>query len=276
MNLKLEAHLTPTRLPKPMDGLTHVYYINLDRSSERRGAMQSLFRDPYFEGVHVERVAGCDGRSDSLDTVLRFVAPCARNPRISDIEYACTVSHFRAIQQVASIVDTDDLDDDAYALIVEDDLSLEFVPYWTQTIQERVAGAPSDWEVLQLSYIPVMDAIDASIKYNVWQPLQYMCGAAAYLIRRTAARRLMRQVARPEGVFELSGPVLADLPHQADWLLYSVLRTYTVNPPMFTYRDINDSHIHPEHVVHQAESKEKTKRVYLASSLPLKNCSLKN
>lgn len=261
-----------------LSGLTQMYYINLDRCTQRREYMeQHVICDPMFQEVCIERISACDGVKDDIDEFLEFRPPYQKTDEVTDLEYACTISHFRAIEAL-SMTDPAKV---PFALIVEDDLSLEFVPYWTQTLQECLAGCPSDWEIVQLSYIPIESAIHPSIAYDVWDVSKQICGATAYLITHAAATKIMSGIKLESGRYGFSSnisgvaipqqlcakrtmqlPQRAILSYKADWLIYSLLRTYTVNPPLFTYRDDNDSNIHPEHVIHQAESKNKTRQVY--------------
>ena len=146
-----------------------------------------------FQGVTVERISACDGTMDNIDNYLEFEAPYEKSREVSSLEYACTISHFRAIEAFS-------MTDPAkahFALIVEDDLSLEFVPKWQASLQQYIDGCPSHWEILQLSYIPIEAAIDRHIKYDAWNATKLICGASAYLITHDAAKKIMAKL-RPE------------------------------------------------------------------------------
>ena len=39
------------------------------------------------------------------------------------------------------------------AIIFENDISLEYKPYWQESIQDCIRNAPPDWEAIKLSYI---------------------------------------------------------------------------------------------------------------------------
>jgi GR25 family glycosyltransferase involved in LPS biosynthesis len=251
----LADHLSPVHLPAPLKGLSAVYYINMDRSTDRDAHMRQVFEDPIFQGIPVERVKGIDGKQDQVLDYLDFHM-CSKNPRMMDTEYGCTLSHFRAIHQFA-------MTDDPIGLIVEDDLSTEFVPFWQKTVEEVVAGAPPDWEVLQLSYI-LFDTLPSE-GYNLWEMHKNFCGTAAYLIRNEAAKRLIQYLCRHSSPVMPKYSLGPEVPyyHHADRFLYIFLKTYSYAPPLFTYRDNNDSTIHPDHVDFHSESKEKTKKLYL-------------
>ena len=243
-----------------MSGLTQMYYINLDRCTQRREYMeQHVICDPMFQGVCIERISACDGAKENIDDFLEFRPPYQKTEEVTSLEYACTISHFRAIEAL-SMTDPAKV---PFALIVEDDLSLEFVPYWKQTLHECIMEkCPRDWEVMQLSYIPIESAIHPSIAYDVWNITKQICGATAYLMTHAAATKIMSGIKLEPGRYCFSPNLPGAISYKADWLIFSLLRTYTVNPPLFTYRDNNDSNIHPEHVIHQAESKNKTRQLY--------------
>lgn len=253
--IHLTDHLSKVNLPSPLKGLSAIYYINMDRSTDRNTHMRKVFEDPIFQDIPVERVKGIDGKQENILNYLDFHM-CSMNPRMMDTEYGCTLSHFRAIHQFA-------MTDDPVGLIVEDDLSVEFVPFWKKSVEEVVAGAPADWEVIQLSYI-LFDTLPSG-GYDPWEMHKNFCGTAAYLIRNEAAKRLIQYLCRN------SSPVMPkyclgpEIPyyHHADRFLYTFLKTYSYGPPLFTYRDNNDSIIHPDHVDFHSESKEKTKKLYL-------------
>jgi GR25 family glycosyltransferase involved in LPS biosynthesis len=222
--------------------------------------MESVLNHPMFQDVQIERIRACDGSKENIDDFLEFQSPYQKSTEVTSLEYGCTISHFRAIEAL-SMTDPAKV---PFALIVEDDLSLDFVPHWKQPLQTYIDGCPTDWEVIQLSYIPIESAIPSFIKYDRWEITKNICGASAYLMTHAAATRMMSKLKTHHGKYCIGPPHLRGsiVSYKADWLIYALLRTYTVNPPLFTYRDDNDSNIHPEHVIHQAESKRKTQQLY--------------
>jgi len=253
--IRMEDHASPTNLTTPLAGVDGIYYINMKRSKDRKKHMESLFKDPVFEGIPVTRIEAVDGTLEKADTYLEF-HQTARNPYMMESEYGCTISHFRAIHQFA-------MTDDPVALIVEDDLSTEFLPYWKKTIQQHIDDAPPNWEILQLSYILFSNYHNEDYEFILMN--KNFCGTAAYLIKNDAAKRLIQYLCKyssPAMPRYCIGPEMPHY-HHADRFLYTFFQSFSVKCPPFTYRDNNDSVIHPEHMDHHAESKEKTKRMYL-------------
>jgi len=260
--INLADHLPKTNLTDPMAGVSAIYYINMDRSHDREVHMQSVLADPIFKDIPVERVRGIDGKSEDVFQYLDFYQ-CTKNPRMMETEYGCTLSHFRAIHQFA-------MTDEPVGLILEDDVTAEFVPFWSASLGELAERAPPDCEVLQLSYILFETLPEA--EYEVWEMRKNFCGTAAYLIKNEAAKRLIQYLCRyssPAMPKYCLGPEVPYY-HHADRFLYCFLKTYSYRCPPFTYRDSNDSVIHPDHMDFHAESKEKTKRQYLrfAAAVP--------
>lgn len=251
----LSKVLDKTNLESPFSGVDAIYYINMDKSTDRNEHMKQQLSDPAFSGVPVTRIAAFDGAKDDIFKYLDFYR-CAKNPRMMNSEYACTLSHFRAIHEFA-------MTDDPIALIFEDDVSTEFIPYWKKTMRQHIDDAPKDWEVLQLSYI-LFETVP-TVEYELWEMKKNFVGAAAYLIKNDAAKRLINYLcqysspAMPKYTF---GPEIPYY-HHADRFLYCFFKTYSYNCAPFTYRDQNDSNIHPDHLDYHSESKERTKQLYL-------------
>jgi GR25 family glycosyltransferase involved in LPS biosynthesis len=159
------------------------------------------------------------------------------------------LSHLETIRKFANT----NLD---IALIMEDDLTLEFKPYWRKSIQEIMDDAPSDWEIIQLCYITVNYKPE---KFNLYERnLNNKCvSAAAYLIKNSAARKLMDDIYY-NGKYTLEHYII----HHADCYLFKKLITYTYKYPMFIYKTKNDSLLHPEDLMEHEFSKKKIENMY--------------
>ena len=283
-----EQVIPTTHMESSMVGsVNHMFYINLDRCTERREYMETnVCAHPMFRDVSIHRISATDGSgvgvgsastdgvgssSHIIDTYLSFEAPYSKKPDVSNAVYACTISHLRTIEEFAKM---DDIEDSEYALIMEDDVSLEFGPYWTTSIQQCIQNAPRDWEILQLSVIPVRAPTAPLPTYDRWSEKKQVYGSAAYLIRHSAAKRLIRFLHRKYHGSQMDsntnkpyciGPPMSAC-HVSDVLIYDYLCTYTVYPPLFTYRDENDSTIHPDHLSLHIRAKDITKQMYIDAS----------
>lgn len=175
-------------------------------------------------------------------------------------EFGCTFSHIKAAYQAF-------IDEEQTALIVEDDISLEDVHRWPETIQEIVAEAPADWGILQLwtnnpafykyyqrgqseDEMPPMAKTEVDPDRAVcedhhyhrpafvpwWDDVfeytgQYYGGlwsTMAYLINRKGMNAIITNLrASQNNLGNLSLPVLAD------HLIFKTAKTYTYTRPLF-------------------------------------------
>ena len=222
-----------------LQGITAIYWINLDRSEERRLKMERLFLDPVFKNIETIRVSALDGRKP--ETVFSRISNY-RNPKFTDIEYACLLSHLEAIRAFAESKEPGR----EVAMIMEDDASLDYKPYWREPVDTIISNAPPDWEVIQLSIISLVTQhpIYTTDKF-------YSC--LSYIIRRKAAREFIKKVYNSE---TRQYSLLPSVRHISDHYIYEELKTYTYKYPLFTYPMKNDSTIHSEDLDYHVKSKK--------------------
>ena len=120
---------------KYLDGVDVIYWINLDRSTVRRQKMEKMFKDEVFKGIDIVRVSAVDGKTANIKKILNDNFSNLSN-KYTDIEYSCLLSHLNAIK-------TFNKSDYQNALIMEDDMTLEYKKYWKITIKECASNAPS-------------------------------------------------------------------------------------------------------------------------------------
>ena len=210
-----------------LDGVDVIYWINMDRSTDRRTYMEKILSDPVFDGVPKQRFSAIDGMKEK-DAVLNHYV-MQRQTRCSDIEYACLLSHLETIRKFAeSPPEMGDV-----ALIMEDDVSLDFKPYWTKTIREITDSAPKDWDIILLSYMTAREKIP---KQDFVLAYGHYFSAAAYLINRKSAEKFMSDIYRGRK-YHLDDSAR----HVADEYIYKRTRTYTYKHPYFIYKGDNDT-----------------------------------
>ncbi|NBQ70382.1 MAG: hypothetical protein EBU46_16735, partial [Nitrosomonadaceae bacterium] len=224
------ARLRAAPAAAPLAGLPPVFYINLDRRPDRRAHMEAQFGR--YGCANYSRIPATDGEAAAAAVV-------AAPPGLRWAEVACTVSHLRAIQEwlcrpAPPGAAPGSLAADA-ALICEDDLSLETVPFWGCDWRAVEAALPLHWDVLQLAII--YGALGDPSVTTITMGLHYRADAdfstCAYLIRRPYARRLVgslwdaptRRWRFPESPLRLA----------AEEVLYRPARCLSL--PLFTYLD---------------------------------------
>jgi len=106
-----------------LEGIDVIYWINLDRSKDRRKRMEKMFKNPVFKGKKIIRISAVDGKAPDIDQVLNANFEGMQLEKYTKIEYACLLSHLNTIKQFSE-------SSDEVALIMEDDTTLEYKKYW--------------------------------------------------------------------------------------------------------------------------------------------------
>jgi len=222
MNELLEKNKSTFKLT----GIGPIYYLNLDKQPERKEYMETQFK--YWEIENYERISAYDGREDDLSDII-----VGRYPEMMlSGELGCTTSHLKALKHYLKTSDS------PYAIIMEDDCSLDLVKYWNFTWNDFYAHFPYDWDVVQIAIICTGD-----IHVKLHKRFVNDFSTACYVINRYHAEKLIRFHCRGEKYKLDNGckprPV-------ADDLIYNSGNTYSI--PLLLYRTELGSSIHPEHV----------------------------
>lgn len=234
-----------------MSNVKHIYWINLDRSLDRRLKMDNLFKENIFDGIVNIRVKAID----DIEAKNKIVN---KNSNYSWKEYACCMSHIKAIKMA---IDAMKHNSEPYTLIMEDDLTLELQKYWKYSISEIVKSAPHDWEILLLSCIyPDDKNIKDSCVFEKYTHNSYY-GSAAYLIKNTDMLETK--------IHEVERHLYKNVNICSDSLLYNIFNTYNFKYSMFIYGWNECSTIHQNHVsVIHDPSKVKIINMYETTTLP--------
>ena len=106
-----------------LKGIGPIYYLNLDGQPDRKEYMESQFK--YWEIENYTRISAYDGREDDLSDILTGRYP----EMMTSGEIGCITSHLKAIKHWYETSDSQ------YAIMMEDDCSLDLVRYWNFTWQ---------------------------------------------------------------------------------------------------------------------------------------------
>jgi hypothetical protein len=204
-----------------------IYYLNLDGQPERRQFMEDQFK--YWEIENYTRISAYDGRDDDLSDIIKGTYP----PQVSSGEIGCITSHLKAIKHWY------DTSDSPYAVIMEDDCSLDLVRYWNFSWNDFHSRIPYDWDVVQIAIICTGD-----IHVRLHKRFVNDFSTACYLINRHHAAKLIKHHVKGVDKYRLDNgmkprPV-------ADDLIYNSGNTYSI--PLLLYKTELGSAIHPEHV----------------------------
>jgi hypothetical protein len=203
-----------------------IYYLNLDDQPERREYMEDQFK--YWEIDNYERISAYDGREDDLGHIIKGAYP----NMMTSGEIGCTTSHLKALKHWLETSDSD------YAIIMEDDCSLETVQCWNFIWDDFVAYAPYDYDVIQLAIICTGD-----IHVKIHKRFVNDFSTACYMISRRHAQKLIDFHVRGDK-YKLDNGVKPR--PVADDLIYNSGNTYAI--PLLLYKTELGSSIHQDHV----------------------------
>jgi len=209
-----------------LKNLPPVYYLNLDGQPERKEYMESQF--DHWEVDNYERISAYDGRDDDLSDIIQGKYPDA----MTSGEIGCVTSHLKAIKHWLKTSDSN------YAIICEDDLSLEPVKHWNFTWQNAFSLMPYDFDVVQLAIIN-----PGAVHVTLHKRFVNDFSTAAYIITRHHATKLLKYHVRGEK-YKLDNGVKPRA--VADDLIYNSCNTYSM--PLLLYKIDLGSTIHPEHI----------------------------
>ena len=212
-----------------LDGLPHVYWINLDRATERRHFMEHQLQ--YWGIENHTRISAYDGGDEATEDVTSMLKG-KFPPMMNTPELACCMSHLNAIRTFYEETD------DEYCIIAEDDVNIDIARYWSFTWKEFFSLLPHDWDCVQMTSICTGDIhIKLHLKFiNDFS-------AAFYMISRHHAAKLMRHHIRGNK-YKLDQGIKTRAVSE-DTILESG-KTYTM--PIMLYNMAFASDIHQEHI----------------------------
>ena len=216
-------------IKKYFDEIDIIYWINLDRATERKKNMENILKK--FP-VKNERISAVDGKKISLKELLTyFIKKENIENSINRYEYGCLLSHLNTINKFSKT-------DYKYALILEDDISLEYVKYWDRKISNIIKDVPDNWDIIMLNYM-CSDIIKQKYQLNNIN----IASTQAYIINNSTAKKFINKY-YINYKYDLTS---FDI-YNADIFLFNILKTYCYKYPYFTYSIENDSFIHTEHL----------------------------
>lgn len=223
---KTQPKKEPFKTTDYLDGIDVIYWINLDRSVDRRQRMEKMFEDPVFAQKKIIRISAVDGKASDIDQVLNANFQGMQPDKFTKVEYACTLSHINTIKRFSE-------SNNETALIMEDDTTLEYKPYWKKSVKQIMENAPNDWEIIQLCINTQKPLAKIYTRNNGYSQI---FGTVTYIINKKCANQFKNH------------KMLSFSEHTADKYLYNQSITYAYKYPMFTYNYNENSTIHQDHI----------------------------
>jgi hypothetical protein len=256
-----------------INNIDYIFWINLDNSIDRKENMVNILNNFKIPNI---RISAVDGNliSDINKTYYYCQDDSNQFPNFSNKEYAVLLSHLNSIEKFAKM-DNSQLKYEI-ALICEDDLSLDFINYWSLDLKTLIENAPLEWDIIMLGYFSLN--LNRKGMYNKWSG---EFSAISYLINYNGAKKLCKlkiqrlpiglgpdanplDLLQADGACErLQNDKNSDEIKQNDqelWLcnkddlmvsdsyIFSKLNTYVYKYPLFTFPENIDSTIHQDHV----------------------------
>lgn len=197
-----------------------IYYINLDRSTERNKFMKNQF--DIFDLKDVTRISAIDGQKLNNNYFINDYH------NMSNSEIGCTLSHIKAIKTAYE-------ENREYAIIMEDDNVFYLLPFWVHTLKQIISFAPSDWDIIKLfNYEIKLDGKHKSFFVNhsnsnpTWSTL-------VYIINRKGMKKILDEVYFQEKIrIKRNKEIYSG---SADIYIYGLVNTYDIVFPLFLCGD---------------------------------------
>lgn len=235
-----------------------LFYINLDRK-KKRDLNISSYLNSYFKNIN--RISAIDG--------LKLKGNCFKGKvdflyyDFTDFshlnncfEVACLLSHLKVIK----IIDKKNLD---YALVLEDDISLEVTSKWDEYLEEIISNCPKDFDILKLHFhkhrfLQNLKLLNKNIRYRkLDSDPNREWSTAAMIYSKKGIMSIINK-------FDFDNIVLSRPQYKtlvADYSLYKGMTVYEYTKPLFT--TINDvSTIRPRTHNNQGLLNKIIRRIY--------------
>lgn len=188
------------------------YYINLERSKDRRKAMEKRY-------TNLKRVEGVDGMN--LHISKEILSRC----KMSLGEIGCLQSHLKAIKTAYD-------NGDKGALIMEDDMRIDFINKWDKSIYEIVKNKPKDAECIILHCSGrkhILKMLEMNCDYSPWFKGRFSTGC--YYITRKGMEKIIK----------LGVNFIPKSYYPSDHLIYKLMKSYNYTKPLFNTLNIEKS-----------------------------------
>ena len=178
------------------------YYINLNRSHDRRRKMNRIYKG-------LKRVPAIDGNNLKNSTTM------------SKYQIACLQSHIKAIRLAHE-------NGDNGALIMEDDVYIDYSYLWNKNIQQIINNRPSDAECVILHCSNLKECkkmVKMGNDFSKWKKGRFSTGC--YYITKNGIKKIYDNY-KSNFIPKSFNP--------ADHFLYNVLKSYNYTKPLFNIK----------------------------------------
>jgi GR25 family glycosyltransferase involved in LPS biosynthesis len=211
-----------------------VYYINMDKNPDRKEFMENQLKKYATSFTRIRGFNGYAITNLKKDIVDNIEFTCDYD-NMTKGEIGCTMSHLLFIKKAYD-------NGNEYALVVEDDVQLNLLPILDVTIKELVENAPNDWEIIKLfcgrnphknnkpvkEYKKFTYFTEDSVNYPTW-------GTVSYIINKKGMKKIIdyTYIVKEQPSFHIRKENNSPETGAADWIIYHIAKTYTIQPCIF-------------------------------------------
>lgn len=211
-----------------------IFYINLEKSIDRKKEMEKQFNDLSYNFIRINAVNG-----NLINNVNRGI--------INNINYEVKVKKFFIKTQLGCLlshiktffkIKEENID---IGIICEDDISFEYINKWDDNLNTIIKEAPNDWEIIKLhsSCIKTINYLlnfyKKKIKYldnnYIKNKKLENSSTGIYIINKKYIEKFMKKY-YVKNTLKLFGKYLA-----ADIFLFNDFRVYNYTKPLFVTKN---------------------------------------
>jgi GR25 family glycosyltransferase involved in LPS biosynthesis len=159
-----------------------IYYINLDRSTDRYEIFNEQIKKYEIPYDQVKRITAIDGKT--LNSISDFPFKIYTRIKNKPGVIACTLSHINAIKDAYN-------DNHPYVVIMEDDCNFEYVIYQQYKLSDIALTFGTEYNIIQLSttnYSRYNNFLKSSSIYVI---PGYRASCVAYIISRQGMKNVI-------------------------------------------------------------------------------------
>ena len=215
-----------------INNIDYIYWINLEESTKRKDKMIQLLKNINIKNIRVNAING-----RIINNIDENYFICDKEyPKYSNKEYAILLSHLNTINLFTK-VDKSKLNY-GVALILEDDISFDFINYWDKDIKTIISEAPEDWDIIMLGYFSLNINNEKIFKEwnNEWS-------AISYLVNQNSIKPKIDNLKKDNKWICNENDLMV-----SDNYIFSKFNTYIYKYPYFTFPNDNDSTFHSDHL----------------------------
>ena len=214
-----------------INGISHILWINLERSYDRRINMIELLKNMNIPNTRINAI---DGNQKDIDKLVKN----HHERKLSNYEIACTLSHIKAINYCNKL-------EGEYFMIIEDDISINNINLFHNDLNKIIQECPK-FDLLLINKTLNESLQDDYTNWNDYLEKKYQISSTVcYIISRSGINKIFNNceyINDDHFIFKTNKKM-----DVADMYLYINHKTY-----VYKYNYINlkimDSTIHNDHL----------------------------